>query len=92
MTTGKGLYDKDTIRTGDDGFAIYIYLDDKSLIKVHNNTEVFVHGERSRRSILKQLRVKDGTVKFDISKQETDEFTVITPTSVASVSLAIPAI
>ena len=85
LKVGVDLHNSDYIRTGEDGFAKYVYLDDGTQIKVHNNTEVYVHGELSRRSILKQLKVKDGTVKLDIKKQNVDEFTVITPTSVASV-------
>ena len=85
LKVGVDLYNSDYIKTGEDGFAKYVYLDDGTQIKVHNNTEVYVHGELSRRSILKQLKVKDGTVKLDIKKQNVDEFTVITPTSVASV-------
>ena len=85
LKVGNDLHNSDYIRTGEDGFAKYVYLDDGTQIKIHNNTEVFVHGELSRRSILKQLKVKDGTVKLDVKKQATDEFTVITPTSVASV-------
>ena len=85
LKVGYDLYNNDYVRTGNDGFAKYVYLDDGTQIKVHNNTEVFIHGELSRRSILKQLKVKDGTVKLDVKKQTVDEFTVITPTSVASV-------
>ena len=85
LEVGTDLYNSDYIRTGEDGFAKYVYLDDGTQIKIHNNTEVYIHGELSRRSILKQLKVKDGTVKLDIKKQTVDEFTVITPTSVASV-------
>ena len=82
LTVGVDLYNSDYIRTGEDGFAKYVYLDDGTQIKIHNNTEVFVHGELNKRSILKQLKVKDGTVKLDIKKQDIDDFTVITPTSV----------
>ena len=85
LKKGADLHNSDHIITGQDGFAKYVYLDDGTQIKVHNNTEVFVRGEESRRSILKQLKVNDGTVKLDIKKQTADEFTVITPTSVASV-------
>jgi len=85
LTVGVDLYNSDYIKTGEDGFAKYVYLDDGTQIKVHNNTEIFIHGELSKRSILKQLKVKDGTVKLDIKKQDIDDFTVITPTSVASV-------
>ena len=85
LKAGVDLFNNDYIKTGSDGFAKYVYLDDGTQIKIHNNTEVFVHGELKRRSILKQLKVKDGTVKLDVKKQAVDEFTVITPTSVASV-------
>ena len=82
---GTQLYNNDLIRTGDDGFAKYIYIDDGTQIKIHNNSEVYIRGELERRSIIKQLKVDEGTIKFDVKKQSTDEFTVITPTSVASV-------
>ena len=85
LKSGIDLYNNDHIRTGKDGFAKYVYLDDGTQIKVHNNSEVFIRGEIDRRSIIKQLKVEEGTVKLDIKKQTADEFTVITPTSVASV-------
>ena len=82
---GMELYNNDYIQTGQNGFAKYVYLDDGTQIKVHNNSEVYIRGEVERRSIIKQLKVDEGTVKFDVKKQSVDEFTVITPTSVASV-------
>ena len=63
----------------------YVYLDDGTQIKIHNNSEVYIRGELDRRSIIKQLKIEEGTVKLEIKKQTVDEFTVITPTSVASV-------
>ena len=85
LKSGLDLYNNDYIRTGKDGFAKYVYLDDGTQIKIHNNSEVFIRGEINRRSIIKQLKVDEGTVKLEIKKQAVDEFTVITPTSVASV-------
>ena len=82
---GMSLYDKDRIVTGSNGFAKYIYLDDGSLIKVHKNAEVYVYGAIDKRSIIKQINVNEGNVKFEVSKQGSKDFTVITPTSVASV-------
>lgn len=82
---GMELYNNDYIQTGQNGFAKYVYLDDGTQIKIHNNSEVYIRGEVERRSIIKQLKVDEGTVKFDVKKQSVDEFTVITPTSVASV-------
>ena len=85
LKSGLDLYNNDYIKTGKDGFAKYVYLDDGTQIKIHNNSEVFIRGEIDRRSIIKQLKVDEGTVKLEIKKQAIDEFTVITPTSVASV-------
>ena len=82
---GLSLYDKDKIVTGSNGFAKYIYLDDGSLIKVHKNAEVYVYGAIDKRSIIKQINVTEGNVKFEVSKQASSDFTVVTRTSVASV-------
>ena len=85
LRTGDDLFNNDFIRTGSNGFAKYVYLDDGTEIKVHKNSEVYIRGDLEKRSIIKQLKVDEGTVKFDVKKQSIDEFTVITPTSVASV-------
>ena len=85
LKSGIDLHNNDYIRTGKDGFAKYVYVDDGTQIKVHNNSEVYIKGEIDRRSIIKQLKVDKGTIKLEIKKQAVDEFTVITPTSVASV-------
>ncbi|MAV64211.1 MAG: hypothetical protein CMG00_03350 [Candidatus Marinimicrobia bacterium] len=85
LKTGQSLFDKDRIKTGSNGFAKYVYLDDGSMIKVHKNAEVYVYGTVDKRSIIKQINVAEGSVKFEVSKQAKDDFTVITPTSVASV-------
>ena len=50
---GMELYNNDYIQTGDNGFAKYVYLDDGTQIKVHNNSEVYIRGEIERRSIIK---------------------------------------
>ena len=85
LKAGVDLFNNDYIKTGSDGFAKYVYLDDGTQIKIHNNSEVYIRGVLEQRAIVKQLKVEDGTVKLDVKKQNVDEFTVITPTSVASV-------
>ena len=82
---GQSLFDQDLLRTGADGFAKYVYLDDGSMIKVHKNAEVYVYGSIDKRSIVKQINVAEGNVKFEVARQGEGELTVITPTSVASV-------
>ena len=85
LKKGTSLFDQDRITTGANGFAKYVYLDDGSVIKVHKNAEVYVLGAVDNRAIIKQVRVTDGNVKFEVSKQGSNEFTVVTPTSVATV-------
>lgn len=85
LKKGTSLFNEDRITTGANGFAKYVYLDDGSVIKVHKNAEVYVYGSVDKRSIIKQINVSDGNVKFEVSKQSSNDFTVITPTSVATV-------
>ena len=42
---GMELFNNDFIQTGQNGFAKYVYLDDGTQIKVHNNSEVYIRGE-----------------------------------------------
>jgi len=85
LRKGTSLFDNERITTGANGFAKYVYLDDGSMIKVHKNAEVYIYGSIDKRSIIKQVNVSSGNVKFEVSKQGQDDFTVITPTSVATV-------
>ena len=85
LKKGMSLFNEDRIKTGANGFAKYLYLDDGSMIKVHKNAEVYIYGAINQRSIIKQINVAGGNVKFEVSKQGNDDFTVITPTSVATV-------
>jgi len=85
LKKGTSLFNNDRITTGSNGFAKYVYLDDGSMIKVHKNAEVYIYGSVDKRSIVKQINVSSGNVKFEVSKQGQDDFTVITPTSVATV-------
>ena len=85
LKKGTSLFDNDRIITGSNGFAKYVYLDDGSIIKVHKNAEVYIYGAIDKRSIIKQINVSEGNVKFEVSKQAKDDFTVVTPSSVATV-------
>ena len=85
INPGMELFNQDLLSTGDDGFIMFAYLDDGSLIKVHKNSKVFVNGEVKNNIINKDIIIDDGFIKFDINKQKQNEFKVVTPTSVASV-------
>ena len=82
---GTQLFNNDLIRTGSDGFVKFSYLDDGTTIKVHGDTELYVGGQINNQNISKRINMTNGILKLDVSKQNDNEFKIITPTSVASV-------
>jgi hypothetical protein len=85
LKRGAGLANEDIIRTGKNGFAVAMYLDDKTTIKVRENSEFLVGGERTATGINKRISLSYGTMFASVSKQKGKEFIIATPTSVAAV-------
>ena len=84
LNPGTILSDGDKIRTGESGFAVIIFIDDKSILKIKENSEVVLTGQRTAASISKKINMDGGTIRATITKKNTD-FIIQTPTSVASV-------
>jgi hypothetical protein len=84
LKAGTILSDGDKIRTGSSGFAAIIFIDDKSTLKLKENSEAVITGQRTAASISKKINMDSGTVRATVTKQNTD-FVIQTPTSVASV-------
>ena len=84
LRPGTILSDGDKIRTGSSGFTAIIFIDDKSTLKVKDNSEVVINGKRTAASISKKINMDEGTIRATVNKQNTD-FVIQTPTSVASV-------
>jgi len=82
---GELLKDEDFVRTGANAFAVLIYLDDKSMVKLKGNTNLSIRGKRTGKGLEKNLELTGGTVKAVVSKQRRGEFKITSPTSVASV-------
>lgn len=85
LKMGSQLFNNDLIVTDSDGFVKFSYLDDGTTIKIHHDSELYVRGQINKKSISKRINMSNGLLKLDVSKQNDDEFMVITPTSVASV-------
>lgn len=85
VTPGIVLFDKDFIKTGPDGFMVMVYLDDKSMLKIKQNTNLQISGTRKGRGISKKIDMIAGTLKAEISKEKRGDFIISTPTTVASV-------
>ena len=84
LKPGTILSDGDKIRTGSSGFTAIIFIDDKSTLKLKENSEAVITGQRSARSIAKKINMDIGTVRATVNKQNSN-FVIQTPTSVASV-------
>ena len=85
LKPGTILDDGDRIRTGSMAFAAIIFIDDKSTLKLKENSEIVVTGKRSAASIAKKIDIDEGTLRAIVTDQRKGEFIIQTPTSVASV-------
>lgn len=85
LAVGTPLYSEDHLKTGKDGMAVLVFLDDKSQIKVRENSEMIIRGQRSSTAIAKNISMSFGTLKAEVSPQRKGDFVIATPTSVASV-------
>jgi hypothetical protein len=79
---GQAISNGDAIRVGESSFAVIIFLDDKSVVKVRENTDFqFVETSNTRSLIIDQ-----GTTLHNINKEGRKKaYRVETPVSVASV-------
>lgn len=87
LAIGTPIRDRDWIRTNENGFGVLVFLDDKSQLKIQSGSEVEILGVADRRAaaISKQLMMQNGKVKAEIASQGERHFSIVTPTSVASV-------
>lgn len=81
---GSKIMNNDWIKTGQDGYVALFFLDDKSQLKIRENSEMEILGSVERGRIDKTISMDFGTVKAKVDKQQ-GEFRIATPTSVASV-------
>lgn len=85
LKIGTSIFSQDYLKTGRDGYIVLVFLDEKSQIKIRENSEMLISGERGEDAISKMISMDFGTLKAEISPQRKGEFIIATPTSVASV-------
>lgn len=85
LKPGLILEDGDRIRTGKNGFIAIIFIDDKSTLKIKENTEIVVQGKRFKGAISKKINLDRGILRALVTPQRRGEFIVQTAVSVASV-------
>ena len=85
LKSGSPLSNQDRIITGKDGFVMIMYLDDKTVVKILGNSTLDILGDRSGKTINKSIDIKYGKIAANVKPQDGKDFTISTPTSVASV-------
>ena len=85
LNKGHIIESGDMVTTGKGGFVAMLFIDDKSALKIKENTEVIISGNKNNRAIAKRIGLKTGTLRAQIGKQQNRDFNVQTSVSVASV-------
>ena len=85
LKPGSPLSNQDKIKTGKNGYIALMYLDDKTVVKMLDNSDLTIMGDRSGNKINKSLDIKYGRIAANVKPQKGKEFRISTPTSVASV-------
>ncbi len=85
LQAGTVLFDEDIVRTGENGYMVALYLDDKTTIKIRPESEFLIGGVRSGKGIDKRVKLSYGAMRAKIAKQKNSEFLLATSVSVASV-------
>ncbi|MGD8747286.1 MAG: FecR family protein [Balneolaceae bacterium] len=82
---GEPLYNGDTLRTDENGFALVQFMD-KSLAKVKPQSQLVVRGEvKGKNNTSTRIGLEVGEIFLNVAKQGSNKFEVATQTSVATV-------
>ncbi len=85
LKIGAKLDNGDWVHTLDSAFAVLIFTDDKSLLKLREKTEITIEGKRDENSsIAKRISMEIGELYTKVEQQR-GTLQIATPTSVASV-------
>lgn len=82
---GKPLFNGDTLRTDENGFALVQFMD-KSMAKVKPESRLIIEGEiEDKQNTSTRIGLEAGEIFLNVTQQSTDNFEVTTSTTVASV-------
>jgi hypothetical protein len=85
LDVGQALENKDEVAVGKKSFASIIFLEDKSMLNIHENTNFIVHRDRKNSKIIRRISLEYGRLRANVQKSANKEFIISTPTSVAAV-------
>ena len=75
----------DQIKTSRGSFAAIIFIDDRSILKIKENSILTLNGQRKRGSISKEINLQGGSLRAQVTDQTRKNFTIESSVSVASV-------
>ena len=75
----------DQIKTSRGSFAAIIFIDDRSILKIKENSILTLNGQRKRGSIFKEINLQGGSLRAQVTDQKMKNFTIESSVSVASV-------
>ena len=81
VSLGYAVSSGDIMNVGKDGYCMVIFIDDKSVLKIRDNTQFQFMDTKNTRTI----DIEFGKILHDVKKEKTKDFRVETPVSVASV-------
>lgn len=81
---GLSLLSGDRVQTGRRSLAVVKFIDN-SIVRVRELSELTVVTEKSGTGFVRSVALKTGGYGFEVTKQQSDQFRLTTPTSVASI-------
>jgi len=81
---GMALQDGNKVETGKASFCALKFIDDRSLLRIQENSSCIIEGKKEQNKIEKNIFVQVGTFFADLFKPSST-FKITTPTSVASI-------
>jgi len=79
------LKTNDLLNTGKRSVAVLKFLDG-SILRVRENTTIMIFADKKDKGLIKNTRLDNGKIVFDVQKQsDDDKFIITTPTAVATV-------
>lgn len=87
LSIGTPIQNSDWILTGNNGFGVLVFIDDKSQLKIREETEIEIQGsaEQQATALRKDIRIGNGQVKAEIEEQRQGNLSITSSTSVAAV-------
>ena len=83
--TGVPLKNGEQVKTGFKSLALVIFTDGTGLLRVRENSTMYIYGKRDGEQLNKNTFIQKGLIGFDVNKQEVEEFKFTTPTAVAAI-------